>query len=366
MIVFRYLAKEVYAVMLATTLVLLMLLISNQFVQYLGEAAAGRLPVKAVMELMSLQMPMLLGLMLPLGLYLGILMGYGRVYADCEMTVLSACGFGKWRLVGMTLIISAGVMVIVGILMFWVQPHVEWYKHHIMQEAIRSSPLEKIYPDQFTPLGYGKWVVYADELSRDHKHLSGIFVAERNKQGEWTVINARSGRQMQNPKTHDEYIVLEDGHRYDGVIGSKKFAMMDFGEYGLRLSQFTKNISEKVQTLSTSTLWRMRRHDPQAAAELQWRMALPLCTLLLGLIAVSLSEVKPRQGRYAKLVPAIIIYIVYADLLFVARAWLRKGEVSHAIGLWWVHGVMLVITLLLLVRFIGWRQIKVLFESSNQ
>ena len=73
-------------------------------------------------------------------------------------------------------------------------------------------------------------------------------------------------------------------------------------------------------------------------AELQWRFALPISVLLLAGLAISLSKVNPRQGRYAQLFPAFLLYIIYADLIFVGRAWLQKGKIAPELGLWWVHG----------------------------
>lgn len=345
--------------MLATTAVLLALLISNQFVQYLTQAASGRLPVSAVLELMSLQVPMLLGLMLPLGFYIGVLMGYGRAYADREITVLAACGLSKAKLLANTLIMALGVSFIVALLMFWVQPHVEWYKHHILQQALNSSPLEKLFPDQFQRFGDGKWVVYADRLSPDHKQLAGIFVAEQGEKGSMNILHAKTGYQQTDPDG-DNYIVFVDGERYTGVPGKVKFDLMNFKQYALKIPEFGGPITQKVQAMSTGKLWAIR-HQPEASAELQWRAVMPISVLLLALIGVSLSEVKPRQGRYAKLIPAVLIYIVYADLMFVARAWLRKGEIPNYLGMWWVHVLMLMIAAVLIWRFVGWQK----FWSKN-
>src|ERR1700722_345495 len=152
MIIYRYLVKEVYITLLASTAVLLLLLISNQFVHYLTQAAAGAVPFRTVMQVMSLQVPLLLGLLLPLGLYLGILMAYGRLYADREMTIFFACGLSHKQLIGMTLAFSSVVCVVVTILMFWIQPLVESYKRQVYIEAATSSPLERIIPGQFTPI----------------------------------------------------------------------------------------------------------------------------------------------------------------------------------------------------------------------
>jgi lipopolysaccharide export system permease protein len=366
-IIFRYLVKEVYGTLLATTGVLLLLLISNQFVHYLTQAAAGILPVRTVMQMMSLQVPLLLGLLLPLGLFLGILMAYGRLHADREMVVLAACGFSRTKLLGMTLLFSAVVSVIVGILMLWVEPKMVWYKRHILADAAQSSPLERIFPNQFFSLQGGKLVLYADNLSRNHKHLQGIYLAQRSSANpiSWNVINAESGYQMTDPKTQDRFLVFDQGYRYTGVPGQNDFQIVKFKDYGVRIQQNMIPMSNRTDAMSTLQLWRMRHNNLNVIAELQWRISLPLSVIILAILAVPLSQIKPRQGRYAQLAPAIILYIIYADLLFVAQAWLQKGQVPAVLGMWWVHILMLIVASFLLVRYLNWQQMVRVFRLQR-
>jgi len=88
-------------------------------------------------------------------------------------------------------------------------------------------------------------------------------------------------------------------------------------------------------------------------AELEWRISLALSVLVLTLLAVPLSKVKPKQGRYAKLAPAVLFYIVYANLLFLARAWIKKGVLAPWLGIWWVH-----LLILLIAGFFIWRDCR--------
>ncbi len=367
MIIFRYLVKEVYGTLLATTGVLLLLLISNQFVHYLTQAAAGILPVRTVMQMMSLQVPLLLGLLLPLGLFLGILMAYGRLYADREMVVLAACRFSRAKLLGMTLLFSAIVSFIVGILMLWLEPKMVWYKRHILAEAAQASPLERIFPNQFFSLEGGRLVLYADDLSRDHKRLQHVFLAQRSHSNplNWNIINAANGYQMVDPTTQDRFLVFTQGYRYVGTPGQKDFQVVKFADYGVRIQESIIPVGNRTDAMSTLELWHARHNSPEIAAELQWRISLPLSVIILALLAVPLSQVKPRQGRYAQLAPAIILYIIYADLLFVAQAWLQKSQEPTILGMWWVHIVMLIISMLLLVRYVGWEQVLKMLKRER-
>lgn len=89
--------------------------------------------------------------------------------------------------------------------------------------------------------------------------------------------------------------------------------------------------------MSTVSLLPYNNENVAKAAELQWRLSVPLMVFTLTLVAVPLSRINPRSGKYAKLLPAIIIYIVYANLLFIARDFMISGKTPQWIGLWWVH-----------------------------
>src|SRR3990167_802916 len=102
-IIFRYFSKEVLATLLATTLILLIIFITNQFVHYLSDAADGKITTQAVMKVMSLQVPLLLGYLLPLSLFLGLLLTLGRLYVDHEMVVLSSCGVSRAQVIVMVM-----------------------------------------------------------------------------------------------------------------------------------------------------------------------------------------------------------------------------------------------------------------------
>jgi lipopolysaccharide export system permease protein len=74
-----------------------------------------------------------------------------------------------------------------------------------------------------------------------------------------------------------------------------------------------------------------------------------IACLLLGLLAIPLSARQPRKNRYLTIFPAIIFYIIYFNVLLVAKHWVELGKVSIALGVWWVHGI--VILLIMLIYF---------------
>lgn len=368
MIIFRYLAKEIYATLLATSVILLLVFMSNQFIRYLKYAAEGRLTAHTVLLIMSLKMPDLLALMLPLAFFLSIMLVYGRLYADNEITVMFACGVSKAKLVRFTLCFAAVVALIVTVLMFWVGPHFNRYADNLLNKGA-LSPLELVQPDRFMEVKKGQWVFYVGNVSRDHKHLYNIFAAEQPEallhgKKSLGIITAERGDEYFDKATGDTFLVLKNGNRYVGVVGQRDYKIINFKQYGVRIQE---NKAGALKADSTPTMMLFTEHrDGMANAELQWRFAVPIMVLILTLIALPLSHVKTRQARYVQLVPAMLLYIIYGNFIFLTRTWLREGSTSPWLGTWWVHLLMLGIACSLLLREFGWQRLKLFVVQTLQ
>lgn len=357
-IVTRYLAHEVYAAMLATIVVLLFIFLSNQLVRFMHSAAIGMLSEQTIKTLLLLQVPILLAILLPAGLFLGILIAYGRLYADSEMIIFAACGINPRHLLTTTINFSAVIMVIVAILSLWINPKIYKYSDYI-KSGVTATSFAMVKPNHFNEIEKSGWVFYVESVSEDKTHFYNVFAAKQPEPGETiadsnlSMVTAKSAYQKVDPKTHDLYLMLIDGYRYIGTPGQKDYEVIKYDEYGLQITHDTKGWQGDASSMPTLKLWQMRQ-DKLAAAELQWRISLPLSALILTLVGTPLSRIKPKHGRYAKLVPAILLYIIYANFLFLAKAWIRKGVLIPELGMWWVHGLMLMLAIYLLGQQIGW------------
>ncbi|EKE00646.1 MAG: hypothetical protein ACD_21C00299G0006 [uncultured bacterium] len=369
-IITRYLAREVYTAMLVVILVLLAIFLSNQFVRYLHYAAAGNLPGQGIKILLLLQLPILSAVLLPVSLFLAILLAYGRLYADSEMTIFVACGVSPLRLLKITFGFSAIVMVLVAVLSFWVNPKVDSYSDRILAGAVTTTALDMVKPNSFTSVAKDRLIFYVDDVSRDKEKFSRVFVATQPTANELadnvklSVVMAKSAHQKENNETGDVYIVLTDGYRYVGTPGKNDYEVIKYDEYSVRMQQDVgASFRENTSSIPTLKLWHDRR-DKRAAAELHWRISLPLSALILTLLGTPLSKIRPRHGRYAKLIPAILLYVAYANFLFLAKAWIKSGVLSPVLGMWWVHGLMLLVAVFLISQQIGWQ--NMFYRSKTQ
>jgi lipopolysaccharide export system permease protein len=322
MIISRYLTKEILSSLLALIIVLLLAFLCQQMVRYLNFVAVGKIPTGVLLKLVGFEIPTLLSLLLPLSLYLAILLAYGRLYADNEMSILQMSGFGNSRLIRTTLLTIILVTSIVLFLMLWINPLIAAKKQQVLNsDAATLHLIQTLIPGRFRASPDGKQVLYVEKLSRDHERAKNIFLAQEKhsaknaQQNAWMLVLANEGYQVKDKQSVDQFFVIKDGYRYEGIPGQNDFKITKFKKYEIRLPQpQISDQSQEGETLSVRQLWH-NYANPEHAAELQWRFSVALSAFLLALLAVPLSAVQPRKGRYLAILPSMLIYIMYIKTL---------------------------------------------------
>ncbi|MCH9691062.1 MAG: LPS export ABC transporter permease LptF [Gammaproteobacteria bacterium] len=354
MIIFRYLCRELLAATLAVSTVLLLMVMSGRFVKYLAEAAAGDMSTNILFMLMGFRLPGFLELVLPLGFFVGILLAYGRLYIESEMIVLHSCGFSERRLLGYTMIPALAMATLVAAMSLYLTPAGIKHGSELITVDKSGNEFDHLIPKKFFTTSGGSAVYYAESLSKDRSTMYNVFLAEQGASGKvddiahQTVTVANEGVQKIDPETGLRYLVLRDGYRYSGAPGQRDYRQMAFSSYEvlLEVPQLRTKSEEQIQSTSTIDLW--RSDDKRERANLHWRFSLPVLVLVIAVLAVPLSRVSPRQGRYAKMIPAVLLYIIYLVSLQSVRGAIEDGKITNPASIWWVHPPFLILALLLL------------------
>lgn len=341
----RYIFREIAQSWLAVTLVLLAILLTNQFARVLGDVAKDKLPKDAIFQIIGLTALQYLTILVPIGLFLSIMLALGRLYRDSEMPAMMACRVGpidiyrplSWLLIPLALA--------VGWLSMEVGPMALTEIDRIGVEARRQADLSSIEPGRFTSDSREGSVVYAENVTPEGM-IEKVFLQRRTDNGVEVVIADR-GEQVESDDPNTRFFVLHDGRRYEGLPGTADFRVMEFAEHGIpyRLPDAEEPDLEP-RAMRTADL--ISSTDTMELAELHWRIGIPIATLILAVLAVPLSRSQPRQGRYGRLAIGLLVFIIYFNLLSAGKAWLEQGAVPVRVGMWWVHGVMLAVALMML------------------
>ena len=345
MIVFKYLSRQILQTAAVVTSVLLFVVLTGRFVQYLAEAIAGEKAPDILLLLMLYRIPEFLLVIVPLAFFLAVILAFGRMYGDNEMVVLMSAGYSQSRLLMNVMGIAALITVLMAVLAFYLAPMGLKESEQISLAQDELTEVDLIVAGQFQTFGGGERVTYAERIlsaSGGERELANVFVAltpAGQASGEPPrIILADSARPEIDEATGARFMRLENVLQYDGTPGSGGFRVGQFDAQAIRLPpppEFDEVLEES--TLSTWSL--LYSDDIAHRAELQWRISVLLLIPVIALIAVPMSRVSPRQGRFTKLLPAVLVYIGYFIALEFCRDRMADGDLSPAFGLWWVHGL---------------------------
>lgn len=343
MILTRYFLRELLTSTFVITGILMLIVISARLVVHLNDAVAGVIPPEAVFYTIIYNSPGFLQLILPLGFYISILLVYGRMYSENEMTVLSSTGFGPKQVFRITMAPVFVMMLIIGFLSLYLAPTAANKLDSYLQKQQQESEFSFITPGRFNALGKGgSKVSYSEKLSADRKEMQQVFMADGN-----ALILAEYGRLSVSEKSGSRYLELSNGKRFNGVPGQAGFEAMSFDRYSVKIAE-ESSVAKKARYEAVSTMTLLDKKHRVYKARLHYRFGLFLLIPIIVFIAFPLSHVKPRAGRYGKVMPAIVIYMVYYTTLITARKWMEQGDTPLWMGLWWLHGIFLAIGLALM------------------
>lgn len=348
----HYISKEILFTFGATLIVLLAILLVQRLALMLNEVMSGGISPNVIFSMIGIQILRFIAELVPLSFLLASIVAFGRLYKDSEMTAMFALGMPLSTLYRLLFQITVPLAAILLLLNFFLIPHFSLRFHDIQQQAREEAQLTIIKAGTFKELSRGKNTVYVKEISENQQEIQDVFIKTQGENSEYSITLAKTGRQEIDPQIGTRFLILNDGNRYtfakNGVVDILKFQ-----EIILRLDNSSGYNVPKNAALSTSQLL-SKLGDPNYKGydgEFHRRLSAAISLLILTLMIPTLSHSNPRQGRFGNLLMAVFIYVVYFNLINLSQAWIRKGATPAALGMWWVHGIMLIIALFVAYRF---------------
>lgn len=344
----RYLYREWSLTLVAVTIVLFIVLMGVFLGELLNDLADGRIPPGLLGLQLLLYVPEALSSILPLAGFVAVMWGLGRLYRDQEMAVMRSNGFGWRQMLRPLALLVVPASFLLLLLTFNIAPRAAGLAEEKLEEAFRSAVIWGLQAGRFHIMQGGDLVIYVESLGEDGRTLENVFIQQQDERRE-IVWMASSGQYWMDGDTGQRYLTLMNGQVADNVPNQLDLRLLDFERTDFKLPEpERRKSSERVDTQSTADL--IAAGGELAHAELQWRLAPPILVLVLGLLAIPLSHSDPREGRGGRVVLGILSYAVYANTLYLCRAWMAEGVLPAAVGMWWAHGLVFLVAVIWLQR----------------
>ncbi|MDH5393423.1 MAG: LPS export ABC transporter permease LptF [Gammaproteobacteria bacterium] len=347
-IIDRYIGKEILFSWFAVFIVLTLIISGSTLGNLFSQAADGSLPNNVVFTLLFNATLRFSVQLLPISLFIGALFAFGRLYKDSEMVSMFACGITYKALYRPLFLIAVPMALLSAIANFMMVPALKHEYYELEATVEDSVDITGVTAGRFTASKGAYPSIFFIERKDKHGKMRHTFLYQSDKSNRSSIETSSTASYYLDDKGR-RFMLFENGLRYEGKPGEGDYQAIEYKKHGVYVED---NQSVRVRTkrdeIPSSVLWASDKLTHKA--ELQWRLAIPVVIIVLAFMAVPFSHTSPRKGRFTKIGPAIIVYIIYSNLLIAALSWMEKGKTPVWLGLWWVHFIFILLGLLLLMK----------------
>jgi len=327
----RYLVGEVLKPSAVVCGLLVALFAGYSWVTFLSKAVNALLPANMILTLIVLKVGIALEVLIPISLYFGVILGFGRLYTDSEMKAFMACGVNPYRILLTVFSLSCLVAVLVSIFSLYLRPLAYEQSYRLKTEAESGFRISNVDSGHFYERRDGSLVFYAEAVDSQRHRLRGVFVQSEHGDN-LQVFSAMEAQEQIDPQSGISVPVLFDGFEYKLTREGEIKHISGFS----RLAIYPQEIIAEYKRKAESTQNLFKSDSRKDIAELQWRFLTPFSAMLMGVLGVPLSRASPRQGKYAKIFTATIIFSVYYFTGLLIKGLVEQGTLPIIPGLWWI------------------------------
>ena len=318
----------------AIFLIILGIVVAQRAGNVVRQVARGILPNDAIGTILTFNLVQLMPMMLSLAVFLAVLLTLTRWHRDSEMVIWMTAGLSLRQWVSPILRFITPIVLIISLFSLLIAPWATEKADGYREQLKKRDELSSISPGTFKESSNGERIYFIESFDKLGYEVKNIFVQSKQN-GKTGIITANSGSRYK-ADNGDNFLRMEHGRRYEVTPNTLEVMTTEFERYDIRVEiKESAPAVSSAQTRSTTAL--LAGATPADQAELHWRLALPISTIVMVLLAIPLSFVDPRAGRSLNIMFAILIFIVYNNLLSIFQAWVTQGKVSVLLGLWPVH-----------------------------
>ncbi|MFN4263317.1 MAG: LPS export ABC transporter permease LptF [Thioalkalivibrionaceae bacterium] len=334
------LARQYFWTQTAVLAVATLIIVAGVTSRVLREVADGRVPLELLPWLLAFGVARAVVLLWPAALFLAVIFLLGRWARDNEWVAMQAMGQGEARVLGALSAVAVPVAFVIALAMHFVLPPLERAVEVLRVVAVAQSDDVFVAPGRFHVSRGGDRVLFVERRAEGNDEVEQVLLfAERAgaSDSRLAITVARAARRLSVASDGVDRLELIDGERWVLSPGGGPVERLEFERMRVPMPVAVPSPPRREWSAETSVRLWAERDEPAARAELAWRFALPMSVLVMVAAAVRIARVPPRSSRYRRLPLAILVYVVYANLLLAAKGWLASGLTPAALGLWWVH-----------------------------
>jgi lipopolysaccharide export system permease protein len=318
----------------ATLVVLFTIVLTMLLIRTLGQASSGKVNPQEILLVLGYTVLGRMPTLLTLALFISVVSTLSRMYRDSEMTIWLASGLSLGQLIKPVLKFTWPILLVAATLQMLAWPWTNQQISLFKERFERRGDLDRVAPGQFRESSDGRRVFFI-EKGAEAGTGRNIFVYAISPEGRESITTARTGKVEWSDD--QQFLMLKQGQRLDINNVGQSLTLSNFDTYGVQINQ-AKNqeaLGVPASAIHTWDLW--LNPTPVNKAELGWRIGLILTTLNLVLLGVAMTHANPRAAKGGQLMTALLTFVVYYNLVSVAKSWVASGSLGMTTGLVLIH-----------------------------
>ncbi|MGH7864018.1 MAG: LPS export ABC transporter permease LptF, partial [Candidatus Binataceae bacterium] len=323
----RYVARQVLGPFALGVIVLTFALVSGRMLKLTDMIVNHGVTLPEIGRLLAYVMPGFLELTFPMALLIGVLLGFGRMSSDHEMTAARSCGVSLYRLAVPVMIIAVVVYAVSSWFAFSIRP---WSMTRLGEQIYQLSRTrtsaglqEKIFNRSF-----GGLAIYVDSMSDTDGNLRGVLISDARDRDQPTTIIARRGIILPDDRSESVTLRLFNGSVFavganDATSNVTHFRIYDIS---IRPKDVLTNRTRDPITMSwvelKETIAAARaagKPDLEAERERAVKFTIPIATPIFALLGIALG-LKPARGGYSeRFGVSVAAFFIYYALMRVGQ-----------------------------------------------
>lgn len=355
----RYILRAIATPLLLALGVAGMLLMIEQMLRLFDFVLAQQGPVSVVWRMLANLVPHYMGLALPLGTFLGIMLAFRKLSLSSELDALSSSGASFGRLMRPIYMLVVVLMAVDFLLVSYVEPLAR-YKYQQIRFDVTSGALGiKIPAGEFVDIS-DRVTIRLGSINTETRTAEDIFLERRNRAGGTTTITARSGAISTTPEISTLLMKLENGRQIIVDPLGDRIQSLDFDTFDLEvglpaIDVFRERGGDEREATFNEIISFLQRETPASSplyfeyeAGLHWRMIHPLTFLVMPILAIAMGVTGRRRSSSLRPVFGVAILIVYHEVLEEwGKVAASEGQLSPYISMWGVIGLFAAVSVIL-------------------
>jgi lipopolysaccharide export system permease protein len=338
---YLYICREIAVPFLLGLATFTAALLMGRILQIADLVVARGVGLSSMLWLIVYLLPFFFMITLPMSLLLALLLAFGRLSADSEITAMKSCGVGLYSLLPpvltCALITYLATTFVTAYALPWGNTSFRNLLINIIQTRATINLKERVFNDDFPGL-----VIYVDRLSQEENIMSGILIQDERNPKDPSTIFADSGMIVTDAETKTLRLSLKNGGIHRGV-GKEDYRMLEFQDYDLTINllQAARGIIKTELDMTIAELRENLRTHPtddkirrDTLIEYHRRFALPLACFVFAVIGVPLGIQNHRSGKSAGFSISIGVILLYYIIFNTGKTLGQNGFVPPAVAVW--------------------------------